>query len=102
MRTSDEKRYEIKGTYSPFSGHTAKIAYTKIAQEILNFQFQNVLDERSLFDYRQPQDLLSLHYSGVLTPNLAVEGQWASRTYTADGYGAQSTDLIEGTMLVDR
>jgi hypothetical protein len=102
VRANDEKRYEIKGTYSPAAGQTAKVSYTKIDQSVENFQFQNVLDLRSLYTQKQPQDLLSLHYTAVLRNNLAVEGQWAQRKFTFVGAGATSTDLIDGTLLIDR
>jgi outer membrane receptor protein involved in Fe transport len=102
VRTNDEKRYEIKGTYSPASGHTARVAYSKINQLVENFAFQNIMDTRSLYNQGQPQDLLSVHYTGVLTPNFSVEGQWAQRVFTFTGAGATSTDLIEGTLLIDR
>ena len=102
VRTNDEKRYEIKGTYSPTTGHTAKVAYTRIDQQIQNFQFQQVMDLRSLYTQKQPQDLLSLHYSAVLRNNFAIEGQWAQRKFEFVGAGATSTDLIDGTLLIDR
>jgi hypothetical protein len=102
VRTNDEKRYEIKGTYSPVSGHTARVAYSKIDQQVTNLTFQNAMDRRSLYNQGQPQDLLSVHYTGVLTPSLSVEGQWAQRMFTFTGAGATSTDLIDGTLLVDR
>jgi outer membrane receptor protein involved in Fe transport len=78
------------------------VAYTKINQLVKNFQFQNAMDLRSLYDQGQPQDLLSLHYTGLLTPRFSVEGQWAQRTFTFTGAGARSTDLIDGTLLIDR
>ena len=102
MRTNDEKRYEIKGTYSPMSGHTGRVAYSKIDQQVDNFSAGNIMDTRSLFNQGQPQDLLSVHYTGVLTANLSVEGQWAQRTFTFVGAGAPTRDLIEGTLLIDR
>jgi len=102
VRTNDEKRYEIKGTYSPLAGHTARVAYSRIDQQVTNLTFQNAMDLRSLYNQGQPQDLLSVHYTGVLTPNLSVEGQWAQRVFTFTGAGATSTDLIDGTLLVDR
>jgi hypothetical protein len=102
VRDSNEKRYEIKGTYSPRAGHSAKVAYTKIDQLVTGFSFQNIMDLRSLYNRGQPQDLLSLHYTGVLTPHLSVEGQWAQREFTFTGAGAMSTDLIDGTLLIDR
>ena len=37
IRTNDEKRYEIKGTYSPMAGHTGRVAYSKIDQQVNNF-----------------------------------------------------------------
>lgn len=102
VRDSNEKRYEIKGTYSPRAGHSAKVAYTKIDQLVTGFSFQNIMDLRSLYNQGQPQDLLSLHYTGVLTPHLSVEGQWAQRKFTFTGAGAMSTDLVDGTLLIDR
>jgi hypothetical protein len=102
VRTNDEKRYEIKGTYSPLTGHTGRIAYSKINQQVSNFWAGNILDTRSLYNQGQPQDLLSVHYTGVLTSNFSVEGQWAQRTFTFVGAGAPTRDLIEGTLLIDR
>jgi hypothetical protein len=102
VRTNDEKRYEVKGTYSPLPGHTGQVAYSKIDQQITNFWAGNILDTRSLFNQGQPQDLLSVHYTGVLTSNFSIEGQWAQRTFTFVGAGAPTRDLIEGTLLVDR
>jgi Carboxypeptidase regulatory-like domain/TonB dependent receptor len=102
VRDNDEKRYEIKGTYSPVAGHSAKVSYQKINQIVNNFQFQNAMDLRSLYNQGQPQDLLSMHYTGVLNSHFSVEGQWAQRTFTFTGAGAPSTDLIDGTLLIDR
>jgi hypothetical protein len=102
IRTNDEKRYEIKGTYSPMSGHTGRVAYSKIDQQVNNFSAGNIMDTRSLYNQGQPQDLLSVHYTGVLTANLSVEGQWAQRNFTFVGAGAPTRDLIEGTLLIDR
>jgi len=102
VRTNNEKRYEVKGTYSPMSGHTGRVSYTKIDQQVSNFSAGNIMDLRSLFNQGQPQDLLSVHYTGVLTGNLSVEGQWAQRKFTFVGSGAPTRDLIEGTLLIDR
>jgi hypothetical protein len=102
VRTNNEKRYEVKGTYSPLAGHTGRVAYTKIDQLVSNFSTGNIMDLRSLFNQGQPQDLLSVHYTGVLTSKFSVEGQWAQRTFTFVGSGAPTRDLIEGTLLIDR
>ena len=74
IRTNDEKRYEIKGTYSPMAGHTGRVAYSKIDQQVNNFSAGNIMDTRSLFNQGQPQDLLSVHYTGVLYPQSLCRG----------------------------
>lgn len=101
-RINDEKRYEFKGTYSPVTNHTAKVSYTKIDQQVTNLAFQNIMDTRSLYNQGQPQDLLAAHYAAVVKPNFFLEGQFSQRVFTFSGAGATSTDLIDGTLLIDR
>ena len=60
------------------------------------------MDIRSLYNQGQPQDLLSLHYTGVLTSNFSVEGQWAQRNYDLRRRRRADPVLIEGTLLIDR
>jgi outer membrane receptor for ferrienterochelin and colicin len=101
-RTDDEKRYEGKLTYTALPGQVVRGSYTKIQQQVTNTNFQNVMDVRSLYDQGQPQDLLSLNYNGVIGSNLAIEGQYSQRHFSITGAGSKSTDLIDGTLLVDR
>ena len=101
-RINDEKRYEGKLTFSLANSHTVRGSYTKILQQITNNNFQNPLDLRSLYNQGQPQDLLSLNYNGIVGTSLSLEGQYSSRHFAITGAGAPSTDLIEGTLLVDR
>ena len=101
-RTNDEKRFEGKLTYSLSSAHTVRGSYMKINQQITNNNFQNPLDLRSLYNQGQPQDLLSLNYNGIVGTSLSVEGQYSSRHFSITGSGAPTTDLIEGTLLIDR
>lgn len=101
-RTDDEKRYEVKLTYSWASGQTVKGSYSKIAQEVLNANFQNPLDLRSLYIQGQPQDLVSLNYNGLVGQNFALEGQYSRRTLKFVTGGAAGTDLINDTLLIDR
>jgi hypothetical protein len=101
-RTNDEKRFEGKLTYALGNSQTVRGSYMKIKQQVLNNNFQNPLDLRSLYDQGQPQDLLSLNYNGILGSALSIEGQYSSRHFSITGAGAPSTDLIEGTLLVDR
>jgi hypothetical protein len=99
--TNEQKRYEGKLTYSLNSNHRVQGAYTKIIQSAVNNNQFNVMDVSSLFTNTQPQDLLSLNYSGVLSPTVFVEARVAKRHLTLSGFGSTSQDLINGTMVRD-
>jgi outer membrane receptor for ferrienterochelin and colicin len=101
-RISDEKRYEGKITYTATPNHSARGSYMKINQQITNNNFQNPLDLRSLYNQGQPQDLLSLNYNGIFGRSLTVEGQHSRRNFSITGAGATSTDIIDGTLVIDR
>ena len=49
---------------------------------------------------RQPSDLLSVRYSGIVSPNLSVEVQYSSR-HLSINTGATTRDRIQGTLLID-
>ena len=99
-RTNDEKRYEGKLTYAPRPAHSLQGSYIKIDQTQTNFTSQNVMDLASLATQLQPSDLLSLRYSGMVSPNFSVEAQYSSRHLTLNT-GADTRDRINGTVLVD-
>ena len=101
-RISDEKRYEAKVTYSATPNHSVRGSYMKINQQITNNSFQNAMDVQSFYNQGQPQDLLSLNYNGIFGRSLTVEGQHSRRNFSITGAGATSTDLINGTLVIDR
>ena len=101
-RINDEQRYEGKVTYSATPNQTIRGSYMKINQQIENNNFQNPMDLRSLYKQGQPQDLLSLNYNGIFGRSLTVEGQHSRRNFSITGAGATSTDIIDGTLVVDR
>ena len=49
-----------------------------------------------------PQDLLSLHYSGIFGSQFFLEGQYAQRQFTFQGEGGTSRDLIDGSLFLDQ
>jgi hypothetical protein len=102
--TSDnnQKRYDGKGTVSYNPNNTFVGEYQKILNPLSNQAFGTVLDQRSLFTEQLPQDLWSINYTGILTPSLLFEGRVSARHFSFVGAGAQSTDLIQGTLLQDR
>ena len=101
VRTNDDKRYEGKLTYSARPGHSLQGSYLRMDQALRNNTGFNVMDERSLTDQGQPQDLYSAHYTGVVRPNFFVEAQYSARHLTFTEVGAKTRDLIEGTMILD-
>ncbi len=98
----DQKRYEGKLTWSITSEHTFKGAYTKIQDKEDGNAFTPIMDFASLVNRETPQDLLSLNYAGILSPKFFVEAQYSRRRFTFVGSGSQFTDLIKGTLLLDR
>lgn len=101
-RELDEKRYEGKLTFSPSANHTFKGAYTHIASEEIGNSFGTIMDLASLANRKTPQRLLSLNYTGVLSPKFFVELQYSLRKFTFQGSGSLFTDLQRGTLLLDR
>ncbi|MCU1381746.1 MAG: hypothetical protein JWL71_443 [Acidobacteria bacterium] len=102
--TDKSRRYEVKGTYSATSNHTFQGAYSKITEDFLNATFNTSasMDLNSLYNGSEPQKLTSGSYTGVLSSTLFVEARFSSRQFSFVGEGAPSTDIVNGTLLLDR
>jgi hypothetical protein len=100
-RTTLRRRFEGKGTYSPWNGHTAKVMYLNNYARAQNSNFQNEMDLTSLTDREDPESTWSLNYTATLTSKLFIEAQYSRHEATIKGNGAKSTDLIEGTLVID-
>lgn len=99
----DQKRYEGKLTYSANPSHRFQGAYTRTLRDQTNGSGGfNVMDLSSLFNGRNPQDLVTLNYNGVLSSNFFVEGRFSMRHWTSEGVGSLFTDLLKGTLVTDR
>ncbi len=101
VRGDETKRYEGKVTYTPMSAQTVKGSFSKITESITNDTQFNVMDANSLYNDTIPQDLLSLGYTGVIRRNLFLEAQYSSRHFSFVNTGSPTTDLINGTLLID-
>lgn len=100
-RQTLRRRFEGKGTYSPFQGHTARVMYLNNYARAINSNFQNELDLASLTDREDPESTWSLNYTATLTSRLFVEAQYSRHEATIKGSGAKTTDLIDGTLVID-
>src|SRR3954465_921726 len=98
-----QRRYEVKGTYSLNPNHRFQVNYNNHDRSQVNYSFnQNVtMDLRSLGTRRLPERLYAVNYSGTVTPRLSFEALVSKRTFEFIGAGAKSTDLIDGTLLID-
>ena len=102
--TDETRRFEGKGTYSINSNHTFQGTYTKIIAEPDEQHVQHVrLDG-------PPQASTTASCRRICSPptttafsvaNFFVEGRVSSRHFSFIGVGAPSTDLINGTLLLD-
>ena len=99
----ESQRYEGKVTYSANPNHRVDGTYTKVLQTEANGTFSTAtsMDLRSLYTRELPQNLFTVGYSGVLSPSFFVEGRYSARHFSFIGSGATSTDLIDGTLLID-
>jgi outer membrane receptor protein involved in Fe transport len=104
INEEQRKRYELKFTGSLNSSHRFEGSYQKEAvTQVNNAQsFANTLDLASLYTRDTPLDSYQVNYSGVLSSKLFVEGRYSMRRFTFIGSGAPTTDLINGTLLLDR
>ena len=97
------QRYEGKGTFSLSSNHRFQGTYAKVVDEQENNTFNTAasIDMASLYTRKTPQDLSVVNYSGVLSSTFFVEALFSQRHFTFEGDGARSTDLIDGTLMID-
>ena len=97
----DQQRYEGKLTATLTPRHTLVGTYAKIDDAENGNSFGTILDRASLVNRETPQELWALNYTGAFRDNFLLTGQYSERQFTFVGSGAQSTDLIAGTLLID-
>jgi outer membrane receptor for ferrienterochelin and colicin len=97
------QRYEGNATYSLNSSHRFNGSFIKEKLDQINdtFSTSSSMDLRSLYDRSTPQDISTISYSGVLSPTLFLEARFSKRNFTFVGSGAPTTDIVEGTLLID-
>ncbi len=96
-----DRRYEGKMTGNVTQKHTLMYDYTKDSPRTANGRFGNIVDLRSLRTSYSPVDFWAIHYNGVITNNLLLEGILSRRDLSLIGGGALERDVINGTMIRD-
>lgn len=99
---NDQKRYEAKLTGAIGTRHGLAASYFGIDTKGTNVRFNNnIYDTASLTTRDDPESLLAAHYDGILRNNLLLEGHASARKFS-DRTGSFETDLVAGTLLLDR
>ncbi len=99
---NDQKRYEAKLTGQIGARQTVAASWFGVNTDGSNARFaNNIYDLASLTTRIDPESLLAVHYNGMLAANTLLEGHYSARKFS-DRTGAQTTDLIAGTVLLDR
>jgi hypothetical protein len=99
---NDQKRWETKLTAQLGAQQTLAASYFGIDTKGTNVRFNaNIYDQASLTTRDDSESLVAAHYNGVVRSNMLVEGHYSARKFT-DRSGAFATDIIAGTLLLDR
>jgi hypothetical protein len=99
---NDQKRYEAKLTAQIGPRMTAVGSYFGIDTKGTNVRFSNnFYDLASLTTRHDPESLVAIHLNDIVTSGLLAEGHYSRRKF-ADRSGSFATDLLNGTVLLDR
>jgi outer membrane receptor for ferrienterochelin and colicin len=101
----DEKRYEGKLTWAITPNHRLIGSYIKTDHTDLGYFFRvsgiSAMDLASVYDRQTPRDLTAFNYTGVLTDNFFIEGQYSKKKFTFENSGSKYTDIARGTDIWD-
>jgi len=99
---NDQKRWEAKLTGQVTAGQSVTASGFGIGTKGTNVRFNNnIYDLASLTTRNDPESLLAVHYDAVVRPMLLAEAHYSARKFS-DRSGAFATDIVGGTLLLDR
>ena len=100
-----ENRYEGKLTFALNPNHRIIGSYLKVDHSDFGYGFNPsgyaFFDLASVYERQLPQQLKAINYTGVLTDNFFVEGQYSEKNFTFQNSGSRYTDLQRGTPIAD-
>ncbi|HEX7138746.1 MAG TPA: TonB-dependent receptor, partial [Vicinamibacterales bacterium] len=101
---NQDKRYEGKLTGQPFANHNISFSYLKDASATQNSIFTAVsYDLAQQSNRTDPINFKTIHYNGIITNNLLLEGSWSKLFFGIGwGSGSQFTDFVRGTIVRNR
>jgi hypothetical protein len=99
---SDQKnlRWEAKLTGQITPSHSLMVNYLKNPLKFTNDTQTRPWDLGAIDpEAEQAEDFKAVHYNGIFTSNLLGEVSYNKRTFAFVGFGGDSTDLVNGTVL---
>lgn len=100
--SNDQKRYELKLTGALSARQTLTASWFGIDTRGTNARSaSNIYDEASLTTRDEPESFYAVRYELIPSTNVLVEGMRSARRFSST-IGGTSTDLIAGTVLLDR
>jgi outer membrane receptor protein involved in Fe transport len=101
VTSTDETRYEIKLTGQVTSRHNLAGSYFKSDSTQTGAVFTTTsYDLEQLSGRKDPQELKTIFYNGVITNNFLVEARYNAMEWgVANGNGSQFTDFVRGTIV---
>ncbi|HVR40975.1 MAG TPA: TonB-dependent receptor, partial [Thermoanaerobaculia bacterium] len=100
--TDENKRYEGKLTGQITPKHSLVVSYLKVDNPQVNNCFgTNRCLEWSNIDLSRtlPNNFLTVHYNGILTSSLLVEGSYAKKYFAFQGSGGDFADQANGSYV---
>ena len=98
-----DTRYEGKLTFSLNPNHRIVADYLNydVLQANNYYTSYPIMDLRSLYDRDLPSTLATANYTGVITDNFFIEGQYSKKKFAFVGSGSRWTDPLNGTLMID-
>jgi hypothetical protein len=101
----EETRYEVKLTGALTAKHNLVGSYLNVQTDQTNYCFPfvgNCFEATTIDPGRSlPNDFLTANYSGIITNNFLLEGNYAEKHFTFEGSGGDDPDRIRGTWGYD-
>jgi hypothetical protein len=100
--SDEETRLEGKLTWAINPNHRVIGSYMEVDNKQYNYSFGTPMEPSQIDALRDlPQDLLAVNYTGVLSENFFLEGQYSERHFTfGDSGGLGKDDPINGTEII--
>jgi hypothetical protein len=92
----DNKRYELKGTFTPYMNQTVTVGFTDNRTVQKNRAgLTGSIEPRTLVTRSLPNDLFVANWNGVLSPRLFATAQISQKRQGFRNTGGTSTDILD-------